>query len=81
MVQSCQPRSYNVHSRFHSFAVHAEKGDWKSVGEEFLFDGDGVFNDGKDSLLAGLVLEMLEHEAGEIAMKAFVARDQLVAER
>ena len=24
---------------------------------------------------------MLEHEAGEIAMKAFVARDQLVAER
>ena len=32
--------------RFHSLAVHAKKGDWKCVGEEFLFDGDGVFNDG-----------------------------------
>jgi hypothetical protein len=30
---------------FHGFAVHAEEIDWKCLGEEFLLDFDGIFDD------------------------------------
>ena len=46
-----------------------------------MFDFHGVSDDGEDALFARLVLQMLEHETGEIAVQTFIARDQLVAER
>ena len=45
-----------------------------------MLDGDGVFNDGENALFARLVHEMLEHEAGEVAVKTLVTGDQFVTE-
>ena len=79
MKKKTKKNKHNL--RFHRFAVHAEEGDRQSVGEEFLFDFHCVSDDGEDALLARLVLQMLEHEAGEVAVEPFVAGDQFVAER
>ena len=45
-----------------------------------LLDFDGVCDDLDDARLAGLVVEMPEEEAGEVAVETFVAGDQLVGE-
>ena len=70
-----------VDLRLHGVAVHAEKRDGQGVGEEFLLDFDGILDDGEDALFARFVHQVLEHETGEVAVEAFIAGDQLVAER
>lgn len=45
-----------------------------------LFNLDGLSDDLGDAVLGGLVEEVLEEEAGEVAVEALVAADELVGE-
>ena len=53
----------------HQVAVHADEVDGQRVGEELVFDDDGVADDLAHALFRRFVDEMLEHEAGEVAVQ------------
>ena len=64
----------------HEFAVHAYKLDGKRFCEKFLLDLDCVGDDLEDAGFRGFVDQVLEHQAGEVAMETLVTRNQFVAE-
>jgi hypothetical protein len=64
----------------HERGVHSDEGDGEGLGEEFLLNLDGLLDDHLDGVGVRATLEVREHEAGEIGVKSFVARDELVGE-
>ena len=54
----------------HEVSVHADEGTGECVGEEVLLDGHGFPDDAVDLGFTGLVVEVLEHQAGEVAVQA-----------
>ena len=53
----------------------------ESLSEELALDLYRVLDDLVDPVLAGLVDEVLEEQAGEVAVQTLVAGDQLIAEK
>lgn len=64
----------------HQVRVHAEKSAWQCFCQELLLDGDGLGNDVLNGLLAGLVSDLTEQQAGEVGVHTLITRDELVGE-
>lgn len=64
----------------HQFRVHSEQSARKGIGQELLFDGNGIDNDVFNDLGAGTVVEVGEEQAGKVGVKTLVTRDEFVGE-
>jgi hypothetical protein len=64
----------------HEGAVHADERDGERVADELALDVDGVGDDLADAGLVELAAEEVVEEAGEVAVQALVAGDELVGE-
>ncbi|KAK8449102.1 hypothetical protein SEVIR_7G161450v4 [Setaria viridis] len=64
----------------HEPAVHSDERDGERVADELALDVDGVGDDLADAALVELAAEEVVEEAGEVAVEALVAGDELVGE-
>jgi hypothetical protein len=64
----------------HKICIHAQESTRKSLGQEFLLDGDSFSDNTLNSLLAWSVLQMGEEQTSEVGVETLVTRDQLVRE-
>lgn len=64
----------------HQLGVHSEQSTGKSIGQELLFNGNGVNNDVLNNLGARTVVEVGEEQAGKVGVKTLVTRDEFVGE-
>ena len=64
----------------HEGAVHADKINRQSFGQEFGLDDNSLADDLLHAFFGRFVHEVVEHEAGEVGVQALVAGDELVAE-
>jgi len=65
---------------FHELSVHTDQHDGQGFGQEFLFDGHGLGDDGIDAFLVGTVAQEGEQEAGKVGVQPFVTGDEFVGE-
>ena len=64
----------------HELGVHADELYGEGVADELLLDLDGVRDDVEDAGLGELVDQLAVEQAGEVAVQALVAADELVGE-
>merc|ERR1719219_691470 len=64
----------------HQVAVHTDKSDWKGFCEELTFYFDSITDNLHDPCVAGLVHQVLEHQASEVRVEALVPGDEFVTE-
>ncbi|KAG0456647.1 hypothetical protein HPP92_024435 [Vanilla planifolia] len=61
--------------------VHSIKGVGKGITNEFVFNANSIRDNLSNSFLGELGFKKAVQETGEIIVKAFVLRDQLVGKR
>ena len=64
----------------HELGIHADEGDGESIGQELLFNDDGLPDNLLHELGVGPPPEMTEQEAGKVGVHTLVTADQLVGE-
>merc|ERR1719232_2237402 len=56
----------------HQFVVHSDYSDRKGFSQELAFNLHSITDDLHDPSLAGLVHQVLEHQAGEVCVETFI---------
>ena len=64
----------------HQLRVHSDERNRKSIGQEFLFDLDGLSDDLVDGVWVGSSSEVGEQETSKVGVETLVSRDELVGE-